>query len=266
MSCHEPVKAHGSLVACSYCPGCRSRRSATWALRLEDEQKEWDRASFLTLTVADLPLDEFLCSDRPVPWFLSRRYPQLFFKMLRRRGYAFKYYTVGEYGEKSARAHYHVLLFGLDKRDRDIIEELWPWGSVDIGSVEPASVRYVTGYVMKAPLGRLRLHEERSHNAPPFSTMSQGLGALGARARRHTIVTQGVVRLGPLAVPPPRYYVGKLSPEERSAFLASRRTRQLGRALSRVAECKPYVVNDVSDRAEVSRADFTARRKPRGSL
>lgn len=263
MSCHAPIKAHGSLVACAYCPGCRSRRSATWAVRLEDEELCWDRSCFLTLTISD---EAALLPDAPSPSRLRRRDLQLFFKRLRRAGAKFKYYAVGEYGEKSARAHYHLVLFGLDKRDFVLLESCWKWGHVDIGRVEPASIRYVTGYVMKAPLGRLRLHAERNQEGPPFSVMSHGLGSKGARSRAHTITTQGVIRIGSRAVPPPRYYVNALSDAEKLSFLDARRRRQLDSALNRVAECKPYVVNNVLDRAIVSRADFKAREKPRGRL
>lgn len=264
MSCHAPLKVHGRLVACAYCPGCRSKRSASWAIRLEDQQIRTERSCFLTLTIRDdIP---FCFRDAPSPGRVTRRDLQLFFKRLRKRGAVFKYYAIGEYGEKSARAHYHVLLFGLDDRDRVTLESCWPWGLIDIGRVEPASVRYVTGYVMKAPLGRLRLHEERIGSAPPFSTMSKGLGACGADARKHTITTQGVIRVGARAVSPPRYYLSRLDDSERRSFLLARRERELSAATSRLDVGRSYVSNDVMDRAKVSRADYTARQKPRGYL
>lgn len=269
MTCHAPVKARGSLVACAYCPGCRSRRSATWAVRLEDERQEHERSCFLTLTIADACVG---MEGAPQPFRLDRRDLQLFFKRLRkfisarRVRLKVKYYAVGEYGEKNARAHYHVILFGLDDRDRVAIEACWPWGIVDIGRVESASIRYVTGYVMKAPLGRLRLHAEREKAAPPFSVMSQGLGAVGADARRHTITTQGVIRIGAKAVPPPRFYVGRLDQDGKRAFLLARRARQLEAALSRVAEGREYVVNNKQLRGEVARHDHNARQRPRGVL
>lgn len=263
MSCHEPIKAHGSLVACAYCPDCRSRRSAIWAVRLEDEEKQWDRSCFLTLTISDACIG---LPDAPSPSRLRRRDLQLFFKRLRKGGFRFKYYAVGEYGERSARAHYHILLFGLDRRDRVDIEKAWPFGIVDIGSLEPASVRYVTGYVMKAPLGRLRLHAERIGSGPAFSVMSHRLGFAGAHARRHTITTQGVIRIGSKAVPPPRYYVSQLDEKDKAAFLSARRDRQLQRGLDRLNQGQDFVKNNVLDRAIVSRVDFKAREKPRGRL
>lgn len=263
MTCHAPIEARGAQVACAYCPGCRSVRSATWAVRLSDEERYWDRCCFLTLTISDSCLG---LPDAPDPARLRRRDLQLFFKRLRKAGFKVKYYAVGEYGEKSARAHYHIILFGADSRDRVEIEAAWPFGIVDIGRVEPASIRYVTGYVMKAPLGRLRLHAERSGEAPPFSVMSRGLGERGAVARRHTITTQGVIRVGAKAVPPPRYYVRRLSSEDREAFLLARRARGLGLALQRVADGREYVSNNVQDRAAVSRADHKARDRARGTL
>lgn len=265
MSCHAPVEARGAQVACGYCPGCRARRSASWAVRLGDEEVCWSRSSFVTLTISDRA--RFLCwRNAPDPARLARRDLQLFFKRIRKAGFRVRYYAVGEYGERAARAHYHVILFGMDQRDRVALELAWPWGLVDIGRVEPASIRYVTGYVMKAPLGRLRLHAERSGEAPPFSVMSRGLGSAGAESRRHTLVTQGVIRVGARAVVPPRYYVRRLSGEDRASFLSARRERGLSAALGRVAEGREYVENLVADRAVVSGAEFRSRAKARGSL
>lgn len=263
MTCHAPIAARGALVSCAYCPGCRSRRSATWALRLSDELKDWDCSSFLTLTISQ---EASGLPDAPNSARLDRRDLQLFFKRLRKAGFRIKYYAVGEYGEKNARAHYHVILFGVDGRDRVAIEAAWPWGIVDIGRVEPASIRYVTGYVMKAPLGRLRLHAERNLQGPPFSVMSQKLGAGGADARRHTLVTQGVVRVGARAVVAPRYYVGRLDEEGKVAFRVARRARELKRALARVDAGQEYLRTDGRERAIVARRDFAAREVPRGTL
>lgn len=251
------------LVSCAFCPGCRARRSASWAVRLEDEERSWDRSCFLTLTIRD-GLDPKL--DPPSPERLRRRDLQLFFKKLRKAGLKFKYYAVGEYGERSARAHYHLLVFGIDVRDRVAVEAAWPWGLVDFGRLEAASVRYVTGYVMKAPLGRLRLHEERQGNAPPFSVMSRGLGARGCDARKHTIVTQGCIRSGATRMVPPRFYLARLSESERLQYKLAVREEALRAANARVGDGKPYLLNNQLDRAEVARADFNARRKPRGVL
>lgn len=252
---------------------------------MEDELRQWDKSCFLTLTIADDPREysrdiyrrsfleytntTFSDADIPGSGFVRRRDLQLFFKRLRKLGAKIKYYAVGEYGERSARAHYHVILFGLGGSDRDrvLLERAWPFGIVDIGRVEPASVRYVTGYVMKAPLGRLRLHAERTQAYPPFSVMSQGLGAKQGEARRHTITTQGVIRTNDgRGVPPPRYYINRLDPIGKQAFLVARRQRGLDQALSALDDGRSYVVNDKLDRAKVSRADFRARHQSRGTL
>lgn len=208
----------------------------------------------------------FRNEDIPSSTRVRRRDLQLFFKRLRFLGARFKYYAVGEYGDDSARAHYHVIMFGLDRRDRTLIERAWPFGIVDIGRVEPASIRYVTGYVMKAPLGRLRLHEERQGSYPTFSVMSQGLGLSRAIARRHTLVTQGAIRIGAKLVSAPRYYVNRLSEDDKQSFKEARRARCLALAVEGMNDGKPYQVNDVLDRATVSRADFRARAKKRGTL
>lgn len=78
------------------------------------------------------------------------------------------FYMCGEYGEKTGRPHYHVILFGWDfsndrtqvatKRGNAIFKsptltKLWGMGHADIGSVTYQSASYVARYVMKKVVG-----------------------------------------------------------------------------------------------------------------
>jgi hypothetical protein len=65
-----------------------------------------DRSAFLTLTYAD----KMLPADRSI----SVKHWQLFAKRLRKEVGPFRFYHVGEYGEKKGRPHYHAMIFGPD--------------------------------------------------------------------------------------------------------------------------------------------------------
>ena len=71
------------------------------------EVMEHEASCFITLTYND--------ENLPNPPVVSKREAQLFIKRLRKLLYPklFRYYIVGEYGDKSNRPHYHALLFGV---------------------------------------------------------------------------------------------------------------------------------------------------------
>jgi len=135
-------------LPCGKCVGCRLRRAQSWALRCFHELQLHDDSVFLTLTYDD----EHLPGDR------SLRYSdvQSFFRRLRHSG-SFRFFMCGEYGSRTSRPHYHVLLFGRSFPDRvaydgtlftsPTIDKAWGLGSARFGRVELASVAYVTGYV-----------------------------------------------------------------------------------------------------------------------
>lgn len=74
----------------------------------------------------------------------------------------FRQFTVGEYGSRTARAHYHLLLFSddpdflppsrrLDSKlySNDLVDEKWGKGFAPIGNVEWDSIGYVARYSLK---------------------------------------------------------------------------------------------------------------------
>lgn len=76
-----------------------------------------------------------------------------------------RYYAVGEYGDATERPHYHLILFGyqtcLNGRSQytkhrtsccsqcDLIQKVWGYGHVGLGTVTMESASYVAGYVTK---------------------------------------------------------------------------------------------------------------------
>lgn len=97
---------------------------------------------FVTLTYSN----DFLPKDGQ----LSKRDLQLFLKRLRKRiDKKIRYFSCGEYGERSHRPHYHLIIWGIDESYRDDILVSWGKGLIDVKTALPSAFRYVAGYVVK---------------------------------------------------------------------------------------------------------------------
>lgn len=142
-------------------------RRSDWALRLHHEAKRHLDAAFVTLTYADAHLVWKAGTSQ-----LHKPHLQGWFKRVRKAGYKVRYYAVGEYGSRTYRPHYHVLLFG--SVPEGVIRDAWWFGQVHIGKVTQASVQYTLGYMVNGKHWTMRKGRVR-----PFCTMSRrpGLGA-----------------------------------------------------------------------------------------
>lgn len=156
-------------VPCGKCVFCLATKRSDWALRLHYEQKMHVGSKFVTLTYADAHL---VWKDGNSQ--LHKPHLQEFFRNMRGRGSKRKlrYFAVGEYGAKTFRPHYHVILFG--DVPEDVIRKAWKYGHVHIGNVTNASIMYCLGYVVNGSSWKMRKDRVR-----PFATMSRrpGLGA-----------------------------------------------------------------------------------------
>lgn len=138
MKCSDPYIKNGEF-RCGRCLPCRIARKRLWTARLILEMLSSPVSLFVTLTYRSIPESGSV----------SVRDAQLFLKRVRERitPSRLRYYIVGEYGDVTGRAHYHVLLFGnVSEAD---VRSSWPQGFVYIGSVTPASAAYVVSYVVK---------------------------------------------------------------------------------------------------------------------
>jgi len=81
-----------------------------------------------------------------------------------------KYYAAGEYGGKTKRPHYHIILFNAQP---ELVEMSWQLGSVHYGKVSGASVGYTLKYMSKPRCIPMHRNDDRQ---PEFSLMSKGLG------------------------------------------------------------------------------------------
>lgn len=79
---------------------------------------------------------------------------KLFFKKLRYYLGNIKYFCCGEYGTKSSRPHYHIILYVLPYLDKDFIYQAinksWNKGFIDVSKIRHAGcLTYVSKYVTK---------------------------------------------------------------------------------------------------------------------
>lgn len=161
-------KGYSIPVPCGKCPECCARRTAGWSFRLMQEDKISSCSHFITLTYdtdhVPITSKKFLT--------VTKRDPQLFFKRLRKlNSNKLKYYLAAEYGSKTWRPHYHVILFNCDIAT---IQPAWNLGSVYYGEVTGASVGYTLKYISKPKQIPRHQNDDRT---PEFSLMSKGLGA-----------------------------------------------------------------------------------------
>lgn len=145
--------------------------------------------AFVTLTYSDEHL--------PEDGSLNPRHVQLFLKTLRKavQPARFRFFCVGEYGDRSQRPHYHLALFGFPTCHRgrtdhrkvnccppcDLLRTQWKYGGIDLGRLEPESAAYVAGYVTKKLTNRKDEYASQilGDRHPEFARMSNrpGIGA-----------------------------------------------------------------------------------------
>jgi len=174
-------------------------------------------AHFLTLTY----------SEEELPWTdagptLVKSDYQKFMKRLRKAsGNArLRYYMAGEYGTELGRPHYHLLLFNLPKAIKEkALATIWGKGFIYPGQVEPASIHYVTGYIIN------KNAYDYAGREPPFARMSRnpGIGKnyLTPQMEKWHVnglrnFTQINGRMGVL----PRYYRDKMFSKEQKAEMS----------------------------------------------
>lgn len=174
MACLTPFLAKQKMstektpVPCGKCPECMKRRASAWSFRLMQEERISSSAHFITLTYDT----KYVPITRNGFMSLDKRDLQLFFKRLRKRNSnQLKYYAVGEYGGRTFRPHYHIILFNVEL---PTISPSWELGHVHYGQVEAASVGYTLKYISKPK----RIPQHRNDDRlPEFGTMSKRLGA-----------------------------------------------------------------------------------------
>lgn len=236
--------AYPMTVPCGYCIGCRLERSRQWAMRCLHESKLHDKNCFLTLTINPKNMNQRGHES------LDKRDIQLFMKKLKshvRRNEGKKaarnirFYHCGEYGPSKGRAHYHVLLFGYDFKDKKFwkhskpnkfisitskfplyrsaeLEKIWKMGFSSIGEVTFETAAYVSRYLLKKQYGKNALEHYNEINyetgeitkewQPEYTTMSRrpGIGKGWLDKYLDDVYPKDFVTVKGRSMRPPRYY------------------------------------------------------------
>ena len=193
-------------VPCGKCHECLASRRQEWTIRIKEELKDHTDAQFITLTYSDENLVEgrFMAT-------LVKKDLQNWFKRLRKHISPIKirYYAVGEYGTKTLRPHYHVILFGMPYKyiTDGILEKTWKEGHVHVGEVSPSSIHYVTKYHVNKNIDVVG-------SEPSFALMSRkpaiGYSYIDRMRDRHEDLDRCYYQDKGFKRPLPRYYRDKL--------------------------------------------------------
>lgn len=142
------------LLPCGHCTGCKLDYRKSWAVRCCCESFYHKSSVFVTLTY----------DDKNCPKKLRKSDLQSFIKSVRNYGYKFRYFACGEYGSKTYRPHYHIIMFGFKPDDMkydtkssnkfaifrsEFVSKIWNKGLVTVQNFEPGCAAYVAGYVDK---------------------------------------------------------------------------------------------------------------------
>ncbi|AXH77025.1 MAG: replication initiator protein [Microviridae sp.] len=161
-------------VPCGKCPNCRKRYASGWSFRLMQEEKRSINAHFITLTYCskNVPISNagYMTLDKThvqkymkkVRWNHEQKYGKNILPI--------RYFAVGEYGGKTNRPHYHLIMYNVDI---DLLQPSWEHGGIHYGKVSEASIGYTLKYCMKP--GKIPMHA-RDDRLPEFRLMSQRLG------------------------------------------------------------------------------------------
>ena len=171
------------LIPCGKCIGCRIRQREDWTTRIELEARTWPKEEvwFITLTYDEDHVPGMIIKTGEIMrkvqyvWKPGEKAPesvqtllypdiQKFLKRLRKAYRSqLRYFCAGEYGEQTARPHYHMILYGWQPTDLEQIYKirhngyytsewmcnLWGMGQIQIAQATPETYRYVAGYVTK---------------------------------------------------------------------------------------------------------------------
>lgn len=151
-------------VPCGQCPECRTSKIHSWMFRLDKELERSTNPLFVTLTYNN----ESLSYGQKEPTLVKRDL-QLFLKRLRkvhekRFGKAcapIKYYACGEYGSKTHRPHYHIIMFNL--LDTSLVHDSWGQGHTLSMPLRDGGTAYVLKYMSKAEKKKIEVNKRNFH-------------------------------------------------------------------------------------------------------
>lgn len=172
MFCIAPNNVDGNQFSCGRCTSCRIRKRQAWTCRLILEAGTHLVSSFVTFTYNNDHVPFERGEDGAPVVSLRKRHVQLLHKRLRRAGHRLRFFTVGEYGNRTGRPHYHSLYFGLDTDTLSTaLRATWEHGHVDVKSLINKQCAYAARYTVKKLTSDSDVRLDGTQE-PEFSVMS----------------------------------------------------------------------------------------------
>ena len=213
-------------LPCGQCMLCRISHARMWAVRLEHEAQLHKHAYFLTLTYdpKHVPVLENGLQT------LHYKDIQGFLKKLRDRikPVKIRFYCAGEYGDRSGRPHYHLIIFGYDFPDKipfgdqkkkrlwlsQMVLELWEYGYHLLAPISFEAMCYVAGYVQKKYKGSKEGKEDHYLGREPERAVMSRRPGIGhdwiMKYKSDVYPTDEIVTSKGFKLRPPRYYDEKI--------------------------------------------------------
>jgi hypothetical protein len=152
-------------VPCGKCSACIAKNKKSWITRCFFESKTTFGSVFATLTYAPekMPYAKHPDIDEHFQT-LDYTHMDLFIKRLRKhfskQNRKIRYFYSGEYGTKTKRPHYHIIIFGATINDfltfnthngkpKNSLDAIWSHGQTRVEEMKPNHAKYVVGYVSK---------------------------------------------------------------------------------------------------------------------
>lgn len=240
-------------VPCGKCGYCLQTKRDAWTIRINKELQNSASAYFITLTYDDLLLGDTSAQ-------LNVRHCQLFFKRLRKadaknkqqimtgKTKGLRYFLSSEYGSQNGRPHYHVILFNASEQTVVDLEKIWGHGFIKRGTVNSASIHYVTGYIIND-------WPDDDPRQKPFALMSRngGLGKeyiINNREYYNKNELQYVTVNG-YKKPLPRLYKDAVFTQKQKKMMYEKKIKQMdileAREISRIAEQHRITIHEAGN-------------------
>lgn len=182
-------------IPCKNCIGCVQDYKKERTKRLILEAQNGKKNYFITLTL----------NEENKTKNVSKKTLSNFIKKLRTSQEKYfnnkiRYFGCGEYGSKTLRSHYHVIIFNLVYNNCNIeeinkyIENIRKKGHTETALLNEASAAYVAGYATKKQLSKYKNKQLKKRGIEPeFINMSRnpGIGALYVNKHKEELIKNG---------------------------------------------------------------------------
>lgn len=248
LTAFDMMSAHEVSVPCGKCLACQIRKRKDMSVRLAHEVSLVEDCCFITLTYdeAHVPMVDGnvidFGKDKSGSQTLLPRDVQLFMKRIRHflswipkkhviefdhLDKPIRYFCCGEYGSKTKRPHYHILIFGWKPSDMTVwsktgnrynyrsamVERCWKNGHVVVQDVGAGVAKYCAKYVTKKLTRTAPLADGVCSEFFLQSTRNGGIGSLWLDKFKETLLRGFVTvrngeRVSKCSIP--RYYIRRL--------------------------------------------------------